>query len=52
VRNGTSDEGIATAIANIWHARGDRYSQLRGSANAASTTTREERRVEMSYIGG
>jgi len=52
VRNGTSDAGIATAIANIWHARGDRYSQLRGSASATSTTTREERRVEMSYIGG
>ncbi|MBN3767365.1 GTP 3',8-cyclase MoaA [Burkholderia sp. Ac-20365] len=52
VRNGTSDEGIATAIANIWHARGDRYSQLRGSASAASKAAREERRVEMSYIGG
>jgi GTP 3',8-cyclase len=52
VRNGTSDAGIATAIANIWRGRGDRYSQLRGSANAASTAERETRRVEMSYIGG
>ncbi|KIG04490.1 molybdenum cofactor biosynthesis protein A [Burkholderia sp. MR1] len=50
IRGGASDEAVATAIARIWEARGDRYSQLRGSASAVS---REDGpRVEMSYIGG
>ena len=31
MRNGASDETIATAIARIWEQRTDRYSQLRGS---------------------
>jgi cyclic pyranopterin phosphate synthase len=51
VRNGASDAGIATAIAEIWQGRGDRYSQLRGS-NPADSGARDGRRVEMSYIGG
>ncbi|HEY3599548.1 MAG TPA: GTP 3',8-cyclase MoaA [Paraburkholderia sp.] len=51
LRNGSSDADIATAVAHIWHARADRYSQLRGSAAAASNA-QAERRVEMSYIGG
>ncbi len=51
LRNGSSDAGIASAIAHIWHARADRYSQLRGSSVAASNAP-AERRVEMSYIGG
>ncbi|WP_277184100.1 GTP 3',8-cyclase MoaA [Caballeronia sp. BR00000012568055] len=46
IRNGATDEEVATAVARIWQARGDRYSQLRGSA------TDNVRRVEMSYIGG
>ncbi|KND55584.1 Molybdenum cofactor biosynthesis protein MoaA [Candidatus Paraburkholderia kirkii] len=50
IRGGTSDDEVATAIARIWEARGDRYSQLRGSA---SVQARENApRVEMSYIGG
>ncbi|MCX4160724.1 MULTISPECIES: GTP 3',8-cyclase MoaA [Paraburkholderia] len=49
VRNGSSDAEIATAVARIWHQRSDRYSQLRGSAAAQDA---DERRVEMSYIGG
>ncbi|GGD67949.1 GTP 3',8-cyclase MoaA [Caballeronia grimmiae] len=50
IRGGASDETVATAIARVWEARGDRYSQLRGSASAA---VREDGpRVEMSYIGG
>jgi GTP 3',8-cyclase len=50
IRGGANDDAVATAIARIWQARGDRYSQLRGSASAAS---REDApRVEMSYIGG
>jgi GTP 3',8-cyclase len=51
VRGGASDTEIATAIARIWRARTDRYSQLRGSAAAAQRAL-DERRVEMSYIGG
>ncbi|MFM0668609.1 GTP 3',8-cyclase MoaA [Paraburkholderia sediminicola] len=51
LRNGASDADIATAIAEIWQDRGDRYSQLRGSASAESRA-RDGRRVEMSYIGG
>jgi cyclic pyranopterin phosphate synthase len=48
VRGGASDAEIATAIARIWQARTDRYSQLRGSAAPDSAG----KRVEMSYIGG
>jgi cyclic pyranopterin phosphate synthase len=51
LRSGASDAGIATAVAEIWQGRGDRYSQLRGS-NAAETRVLDSRRVEMSYIGG
>ncbi|WP_250865878.1 GTP 3',8-cyclase MoaA [Caballeronia sp. INSB1] len=50
IRGGASDEEVATAIARIWEARGDRYSQLRGSTSAPSRE--DARRVEMSYIGG
>ncbi len=45
-----SDETVATAVARIWEARGDRYSQLRGSATPRALE--DEPRVEMSYIGG
>lgn len=41
------DEQLAGAIAAVWRGRADRYSQLRGSAEAAA-----EPRVEMHYIGG
>jgi GTP 3',8-cyclase len=51
VRSGASDADIATAVAEIWQARGDRYSQLRGG-NMAEALALEGRRVEMSYIGG
>ncbi|WP_345811196.1 GTP 3',8-cyclase MoaA [Paraburkholderia sp. PREW-6R] len=51
VRSGASDADIATAVAEIWQARTDRYSQLRGSHTAESLAL-EGRRVEMSYIGG
>src|SRR5579864_9632145 len=49
VRNGASDADIGTAVARIWQARTDRYSQLRGSAGATPDAA-EGRRVEMSYI--
>ncbi|MFG6415283.1 GTP 3',8-cyclase MoaA [Roseateles sp. DC23W] len=42
------DDGqLASTIAAVWSGRDDRYSQLRGSTEAAA-----ERRVEMHYIGG
>ncbi|WP_206999608.1 GTP 3',8-cyclase MoaA [Trinickia mobilis] len=51
LRNGASDADIASAVAHIWQARGDRYSQLRGSAMAQAQEPGAHR-VEMSYIGG
>ena len=51
LRNGSSDADIATAIAHIWQAREDRYSQLRGSG-ALTRAEHDAPRVEMSYIGG
>jgi GTP 3',8-cyclase len=51
LRNGASDAGIATVIAEIWQGRSDRYSQLRGS-QTAEARDQTGRRVEMSYIGG
>ncbi|MFT4069908.1 GTP 3',8-cyclase MoaA [Paraburkholderia sp.] len=51
LRGGASDAEIATAVAEIWQGRGDRYSQLRGSQPTDSGEP-AARRVEMSYIGG
>jgi GTP 3',8-cyclase len=49
LRGGASDEQLLELIAGIWHRRTDRYSELRASLR---TTQREERKVEMFYIGG
>ncbi len=46
LRAGASDEELAQAIAQIWTARDDRYSEIR------SANTVELPKVEMSYIGG
>jgi cyclic pyranopterin phosphate synthase len=46
LRGGASDAELAEAIADVWRARGDRYSELRSAA------TPDPARVEMSYIGG
>jgi len=46
IRNGTSDDGIAEAIARLWSVRDDRYSEIR------TAETAKARKVEMSYIGG
>ena len=46
LRSGASDGELAGAIADVWRARGDRYSELRSAA------TPDPARVEMSYIGG
>jgi cyclic pyranopterin phosphate synthase len=51
IRSGASDATVATAIARIWEARTDRYSELRGS-NALPAADPDAPRVEMSYIGG
>jgi GTP 3',8-cyclase len=50
LRGGATDEELGSAIAHIWHARDDRYSELRsGMADEPGVPSR---RVEMSYIGG
>lgn len=50
LRGGADDATLAAAIAGVWSARDDRYSELRaGEAPAAEP---RERRVEMHYIGG
>jgi GTP 3',8-cyclase len=46
VRGGASDAELEAALASVWRARNDRYSELRTAATAA------EPKVEMSYIGG
>jgi cyclic pyranopterin phosphate synthase len=46
LRSSASDGELDEAIARVWRARGDRYSELR----TAETATRPK--VEMSYIGG
>jgi cyclic pyranopterin phosphate synthase len=51
VRGNHSDQEIASAITHIWQGRQDRYSELR-SSGAPAGASGEQRRVEMSYIGG
>jgi len=46
VRGGAPDREIYEAIARIWGARGDRYSEIR------TAETAKLRKIEMSYIGG
>jgi cyclic pyranopterin phosphate synthase len=46
LRSNASDDDIATAIATVWRARDDRYSEIRSAATAAVP------KVEMSRIGG
>ncbi|WP_298293661.1 GTP 3',8-cyclase MoaA [Thiomonas sp.] len=45
-----SDADLRAALAQVWSQRDDRYSLLRGTA--AGQALREQRKVEMSYIGG
>jgi len=45
LRSGSGDDAIRTAIASIWRARDDRYSELRADLP-------ESRKVEMWHIGG
>jgi cyclic pyranopterin phosphate synthase len=46
IRGGATDEDISAAIAGVWRARTDRYSEIR------TDETAKLRKVEMSYIGG
>ena len=46
LRGGSSDGEISGAIARIWQARTDRYSEVR------TAETAKLRKIEMSYIGG
>jgi GTP 3',8-cyclase len=46
LRGGSSDEEISGAIARIWQARSDRYSEIR------TADTVKLSKIEMSYIGG
>src|SRR5581483_10223711 len=46
VRGGASDDELDEAIARVWRARTDRYSEIRTEA------TVDRPKVEMSYIGG
>ena len=52
LRGGASDADITSALAGVWGARDDRYSELRAAGPAAAGPAGAERRVEMHYIGG
>jgi cyclic pyranopterin phosphate synthase len=52
LREGRSDAEISGAIAQLWRARSDRYSELRTINTDGLSRTGGERKVEMSYIGG
>jgi cyclic pyranopterin phosphate synthase len=47
LRGDASDAQLSTLIGRIWSARSDRYSELRGRADADRAP-----KIEMSYIGG
>ncbi|WP_026075785.1 GTP 3',8-cyclase MoaA [Noviherbaspirillum massiliense] len=49
LRSGRSDEELATAVAHLWRARSDRYSETR---TAQTAELRKLQKIEMSYIGG
>jgi GTP 3',8-cyclase len=46
LRSGASDDDISQLVSQVWHARADRYSEIR------TAETAKLRKVEMSYIGG
>lgn len=49
LRRGAADEEVAQAIRQIWHAREDRYSEMRRASSSARSAPMK---VEMSHIGG
>jgi cyclic pyranopterin phosphate synthase len=50
LRSGADDDSLTDAIAGVWSARDDRYSELRSSATPDIRSRRKK--IEMSYIGG
>ena len=53
LRGGFADDQIAGAVAHIWQARTDQYSELRAALPIdTSPINSTAKRVEMSYIGG
>lgn len=50
MRDGKSDQEISTALAQVWRARDDRYSELRSAQTDGMTAS--TKKIEMSYIGG
>ncbi|TAM66042.1 MAG: GTP 3',8-cyclase MoaA [Microbacteriaceae bacterium] len=50
MRGGCSDRELSDAIAGLWAARTDRYSELRSSLTPGLRARRKK--IEMSYIGG
>ncbi|MFB9643068.1 GTP 3',8-cyclase MoaA [Agromyces lapidis] len=50
LRGGVDDEGLAVAMASIWGARDDRYSEVRSSLTPELRAARPK--AEMSYLGG
>jgi cyclic pyranopterin phosphate synthase len=46
LRAGAADDELLQLIGGFWHARRDRYSELRGRADVHGA------RVEMNYVGG
>ena len=50
LRGGADDVQLAAAMASIWGARDDRYSEIRASLTPELRAARS--RIEMSYIGG
>ncbi|MFD5864515.1 GTP 3',8-cyclase MoaA [Agromyces sp. NPDC127015] len=50
LRGGIDDEGLSRAMAGIWGARDDRYSEIRSTLTPELRASRHK--VEMSYIGG
>ncbi len=46
LRSGASDAELSTALAYLWRARSDNYSEIRSAASS------KRNKIEMSYIGG
>lgn len=52
IRSGASDQALRQSIVQVWSARSDRYSQLRGQTTIIPIKAVQAKRIEMSYIGG
>lgn len=50
MRGGKSDQEISSAIAHLWRARDDHYSEIRSAQTESPALT--GKKIEMSYIGG